>query len=105
LQWLRDPSEINGDNLNNIRCEASRHFRNKRECLKYKINELAMNSRSENITDLYRGIKELQRGHQPRSNLLKDANGLLADSHNILNSWKNCFTQLLMYIGPVMIGR
>jgi hypothetical protein len=26
LQWLRDPSEINGDNLNNIRCEASRHF-------------------------------------------------------------------------------
>jgi hypothetical protein len=22
LQWLHDPSEINGDNLNNIRCEA-----------------------------------------------------------------------------------
>jgi hypothetical protein len=29
LQWLQDPSEINGDNLNNVRCEASRHFRNK----------------------------------------------------------------------------
>jgi hypothetical protein len=23
LQWLQDPSEINGDNLNNVRCEAS----------------------------------------------------------------------------------
>jgi hypothetical protein len=28
LQWLQDPSEINGDNLNNARCEASRYFRN-----------------------------------------------------------------------------
>jgi hypothetical protein len=23
LQWLEDPSEISGDNLNNVRCEAS----------------------------------------------------------------------------------
>jgi hypothetical protein len=29
LQWLQDPSEINGDNMNNLRREASRHFRNK----------------------------------------------------------------------------
>jgi hypothetical protein len=29
LQWFQDPSEINGDNLNNVRREASRHFRNK----------------------------------------------------------------------------
>jgi hypothetical protein len=28
LQWLQDPGEINGDNLNNIRHEASRYFRN-----------------------------------------------------------------------------
>jgi hypothetical protein len=42
LQLLQDPSEINGDNLNNVRREASRYFRNKkRECLKDKINELA----------------------------------------------------------------
>jgi hypothetical protein len=46
LQWLQDPSEINGDNLNNVKREASRHFRNKkREYLKDKINELAMNSK------------------------------------------------------------
>jgi hypothetical protein len=28
LQWLQAPSEINGDNLNNIRLEASRDIRN-----------------------------------------------------------------------------
>jgi hypothetical protein len=27
LQWLQDPNETNGDNLNNMRCEASRQFR------------------------------------------------------------------------------
>jgi hypothetical protein len=26
LQWLQDPSEINGDNLNNVRREANRHL-------------------------------------------------------------------------------
>jgi hypothetical protein len=37
LQLLQNPSEINGDNLNNVRHEASRHFRNKkREYLKDK---------------------------------------------------------------------
>jgi hypothetical protein len=47
LQWLQDPSEINGDNLNNV-------------------------------------------------SLVKDENGdLLADSHNVLNRWKNYFAQLL----------
>jgi hypothetical protein len=30
LQWLQDPGEINGDSLNNIRSETSRHFRNKK---------------------------------------------------------------------------
>jgi hypothetical protein len=59
LQWLRDPSEVNGYNLNNVRSEANRHFRNKkREYLKDKINELASNSKKKNIRDLYRGINE-----------------------------------------------
>jgi hypothetical protein len=31
LQWLWDPSEINGDNLKIVRREASRYFRNKKE--------------------------------------------------------------------------
>jgi hypothetical protein len=87
LQWLQDPNEINGDNLNNVRFEAKRYFRNKkRGYLKGKINELAMNSKNKNIRVLYRGINEFKRGYQPRNNLVKDENGdLLADSHNILN--------------------
>jgi hypothetical protein len=59
LQWLQDPSEINGDNLNNVRREASKHFRNKkREYLKGKVNGLATNSKNKNIRDLYRGIND-----------------------------------------------
>jgi hypothetical protein len=58
LQYLQDPSEINGNNLNNIRREASRHFRNKkREYLKDKIDDIATNSKDKNIRDLCRGIK------------------------------------------------
>jgi hypothetical protein len=83
LQWLQDPSEINGDNLNNVRRDASRHFRNKkREYLKDKINEITTNSKIINIRDLYRGIDGFKRGYQPRNNLVKDENGdLLADFH------------------------
>jgi hypothetical protein len=45
------------------------------------------------------GINEFKRDYQPRSNLVKNENGdLLADSHNILNRWKN-------YVGSVMLGR
>jgi hypothetical protein len=51
---------------------------------------------NENIRDLYRGIIGFKRGYQPRNNLVKDENGdLLADSYNILNRWKNYFSQLL----------
>jgi hypothetical protein len=94
---LQDPSEINGDNLNDVRRKASRHFRNKkREYLKDKINELATNYKNKNIRDLYRGINGFKRGYQPRNNLVKDENGdLLADSPNILNRWNNYFSRLL----------
>jgi hypothetical protein len=83
-----------------MRCEASRQFRNKkREYLKYKINELAVNSKNKNTRDLYRGIKELKefkRGYQHRSNLVEDENcDLLADSSNIVNIWKSYFSELL----------
>jgi hypothetical protein len=41
-----------------------RHFKNKkREYLKDKINELAMNSKNNN-GDMYRGINEFKRGYQ-----------------------------------------
>jgi hypothetical protein len=82
-----DPNKINGSNLNDIRCVANRHFRNKkRDYMKQKINELATNSKNKNIRDLYRGIDKFKRGYQPRSNLVKDPNGdLFADSHENLN--------------------
>jgi hypothetical protein len=94
---VKDPSEINGDNLNNVRHETSRYFRNKkRENLKDNINELATNSKNKNIRDLYRGINKFKRGYQRRNNLLKAVNGeVLADSHNILNRWKIYLSQLL----------
>jgi hypothetical protein len=76
LQWLQDPSRINEDRLCNVRCEDSRHFRNKmREYLKYRINELATNSKNKNMRDLYRGINGFKKGYQPRNNLVKDENG------------------------------
>jgi hypothetical protein len=47
LQYLQDPSEIIGDNLNNIMLESSRHFRNKKKgYVKDKINELATNNKN-----------------------------------------------------------
>jgi hypothetical protein len=69
LQWLQDPSEISGDNLNIVRREASRYFRHKKlEYLKDKINELATNSKNKNMRDVYRGINEFKRCCQPRNN-------------------------------------
>jgi len=31
MQWVQDLSQSNVDNLNSVRCEASRHFRNKKK--------------------------------------------------------------------------
>ena len=46
MQWLQDTDQSNVDNLNNVRCEASRHFRNKKkEYLKAEIDELEINSK------------------------------------------------------------
>jgi hypothetical protein len=92
LQRLQDPSEINGNNLNDVRREASRYFKNKkREYLKDKMNELATNSKNKNIRELYRGIYEFKRGYQSRSNLVKDKNSYLLADSNILNRWKKYF--------------
>jgi hypothetical protein len=55
-----------------------------------------MDSKNKSTGDLYRGINEFKWGCSSRSNLVKNENGkLFADSHTILNSWNNCFSQLL----------
>jgi hypothetical protein len=65
------------------------------EYLKGRINELPANSKT--IRNLYVGIREFKTDYQPRSNLVKDEDcGLFANSYNILNRWKNYFSQLLM---------
>jgi hypothetical protein len=73
LRWLQDRSEVNEDNLSDVRREASRHFRKKkREYLKDRINEFARESKNKNIRELYRGINEFKKGYQPTTNLVKD---------------------------------
>ena len=62
------PKQSNVSNQNNVRCEASRHFRNKKkEYLKAKIDEFETNSKIKNIRDLYRGINDFKKGYQPRT--------------------------------------
>jgi hypothetical protein len=57
MQWIQDPSQSYVDNMNNVRRDASRHFRNKKKAyLKAKIEERETNSKIKNIKDLYRGI-------------------------------------------------
>jgi hypothetical protein len=96
---LQNPNQINRDNLQNVRHETSRIFRNKkREHLKGKINEMETNNKNKkkNIRDLYRGVNEFKKGYQPRINIIKDENGnLLADPQNVLNRWKIFFNQVL----------
>ena len=59
MQWVQDPSQSNVDNQN-VRLEASRHFKNKKkEYLKAKIEEPETNSKIKNIRDLYRGIRRV----------------------------------------------
>jgi hypothetical protein len=78
----------------------------KREYVKEKIDELVTNSKNKNIRDLYRGITLFRSGCQSRSNFVKGDNGdLLADSHDILNKWKNVFPQLLNIQRSVMLAR
>ena len=52
MQWVQDPSQSNVDNLNNVRHETSRHFRNKKkEYLKAKIEEPETKEQKEGISE------------------------------------------------------
>jgi hypothetical protein len=59
-------------NLNNVKRDASRHFRNKKKAyLKAKIEELEANSKINNISDLYRGINDFKKGYQPSTIIVR----------------------------------
>jgi len=63
IQWVQDPSQRNVDNLNNVRREVSKHFRNKKKAyLRTKIEEFETNNKIQNIRGLYRGISDFKRG-------------------------------------------
>ena len=103
MQWIQDPSQSSVDNLNTVRREARRHFRNKKKAyLKDKIEELEANSKINNIRDLYRGINDFKKGYQPRTCIVKDEKGdLVADSHSIMTRWRNHFSQQLNVHGAM----
>jgi len=81
--------------LNNVRREASTHFRNKkREYLEAKIDELGTNSKIKNIRNLYRGISVFEKGYQPRTGIVKDGKGdLITNSYGFLAKSRNLFSQ------------
>jgi hypothetical protein len=80
--------------MNIVRHEASRHFRNKRR--DYPEDNINNLTASKNTRDLHRGINEFKSGYPHRTNMVKDEKcDLFADSHGILNKWKNYFSQLL----------
>jgi hypothetical protein len=97
MQWIQDPSQSNVENLNSVRRDASRYFRNKgKEYLKSKIEELETNSKINNTRDLYRGINDVKKGYQPRTMIVKDEKcDLVADSHSIMVRWRKYFSQIL----------
>ena len=86
MQWAQDSRQSNVDNLNNVRRETSRHFKNKKkEYLKAKIEELETNCKIKNIRNLYRSVSDFKKGYQSRTNIVKNEKGdLVADSNSIL---------------------
>jgi hypothetical protein len=42
LQWPQNPSQVNGDNMDNARREASRTFRNKKKGISEKTNLMSL---------------------------------------------------------------
>jgi hypothetical protein len=73
MQWLQDPKQSSLDNLNNVKHEASKHFRNKKkEYLKAKVDDLKLTLRPNNIRELFRGISDFKKGYQPRTNIVRN---------------------------------
>jgi len=85
---LYDPSHINADNLHTVRCETSRHCRNKQwEFWTGKINEPETNSNNKNIIGLSRASMNLRSVIRIKLTQQKDEKGdLFEDSHSIFLS-------------------
>jgi hypothetical protein len=76
MQWLQDPSQSIVDNMNSVRREASRHFRNrKEECLETEIKELEINCKVKNIRDLCRGSSDFRECYRHRTDTVNVERG------------------------------
>jgi hypothetical protein len=97
MQWLQDSNQSNVDNLNNVKQEASGHFRiKKKEYLKAEIDKRETNSKIKNVRDLYRCISDFKKGYQPRTNIVREEKGdCVTDCHSTLVRWRNHFEHLL----------
>jgi hypothetical protein len=81
VQWLQDPSESSVDNLNNVRREAGRHFRNKRSNIwKLKLRTLKLTVRSKVGAD---GAMRVARHHPHRTHDLRSG----SQDHHPSTNW------------------
>jgi hypothetical protein len=85
MNLLQDPNQSNVNNLNNVRREASRHFRNKKKAyLKAKTDHLETNNMLKNTRDMYKGINKFKKGYQPTTKIVMDeVSDLFTGSHSI----------------------
>jgi len=55
---------------------------------------------------LHRGTSYFKKGYQPRCKIVKDEKGnLAADSHSIVDRWRNYFSQLFNVHGVKDVGQ
>jgi len=73
MQWLQNPNQNHGNNLDTVRRETSRNFsvKRKKEYLKTETDDTETNSSCYNIRDLYRCISDFKKSYQPRANIVK----------------------------------
>jgi len=85
MQCLQDPNQSNVNNLSIIRREGSNHLsKNTKTYLKAKTDDLEINCKTKNITDLYKRINNFKKGYQHRTNIIMDeASDLVTGCHSI----------------------
>ena len=105
IQWLQDSNQSNLDNLNNVRRDASRHFRNKKKAyLRAKIEELETNSKINNIRYFSRGINDIKKGY--RNNIIRNEKGdMVTDSTVLWLGGGTISVSCSVYMGLMMLGR
>jgi hypothetical protein len=62
VQWLKKPNQNNVRNISNVRREAKRYFRKKKEeYMKAKVDETETDSKNKIVRYLYKGVCDIKR--------------------------------------------